>query len=157
MDHSLSSGGAEWDLNEYANKILLPREKDKRIKLTEIRIISIYGVDKRLIQFIKFPERQAKNLRDRQPRGETKGNTGYQRRNIVNLKKKGYQMKYPQDRYDGHVHHTVSGKMFISHTRFKLFCRCRGKTSLRHKYKTFLFRLKIVVDYIKNKLYNYFY
>jgi len=56
---------------------------DRRIKLTEqdrediknltgmsIRgIARMYGVDKRLIQFILFPERQKKNLIDRKNRG----------------------------------------------------------------------------------------
>lgn len=65
-------------------KIKLPREKDRRVKLTatqrqEIRdnldglsnraLAAKYGVSKRLIQFIRHPERQAKNLLDRQARG----------------------------------------------------------------------------------------
>ena len=59
---------------------------DKRIKLTEqdrediknltgmsIRgIARMYGVDKRLIQFILFPERHQKNLLDRKNRGGSK-------------------------------------------------------------------------------------
>lgn len=58
---------------------------DRRIKLTEqdkedikqltgmsIRgIARMYGVDKRLIQFILFPERKEKNLLDRKNRGGT--------------------------------------------------------------------------------------
>lgn len=59
---------------------------DRRIKLTEqdrediknltgmsIRgIARMYGVDKRLIQFILFPERRQKNLLDRKNRGGSK-------------------------------------------------------------------------------------
>lgn len=66
------------------DKIKLPRDKDRRIKLTleqreEIRdnldglsnhaLAAKYGVSKRLIQFIRHPERQAKNLADRAERG----------------------------------------------------------------------------------------
>lgn len=58
-------------------------KNDRRVKLTEqdkadileltgmsIRgIARMYGVDKRLIQFILYPERKAKNLLDRKNRG----------------------------------------------------------------------------------------
>lgn len=65
----------------------VPRVKgiDKRIKLSDADRAAIieshgsgasinglareYGVNKRLIQFILFPERQRKNLQDRQERG----------------------------------------------------------------------------------------
>lgn len=67
-------------------KLTIPLSKDRRKKLTceqkiEIREnpnnISIhqlakdFGVSRRLIQFIRFPERHAKNLQDRQERGGT--------------------------------------------------------------------------------------
>lgn len=58
-------------------------KNDRRVKLTEqdkadileltgmsIRgIARMYGVDKRLVQFILYPERKAKNLLDRKNRG----------------------------------------------------------------------------------------
>lgn len=67
-------------------KLLIPRKKDRRIKLTPEQRIEIrenpeglsnyklaekYGVSKRLVQFIRHPERQAKNLQDRHDRGGT--------------------------------------------------------------------------------------
>lgn len=59
------------------------RQHDKRIKLTETQRDEIaarrgesihalsreYGVSRRLIQFIQYPERAEKNVRDRQARG----------------------------------------------------------------------------------------
>lgn len=72
------------------NKII-PIEKDRRVKLTDadrarikdlhaegntsIRALArLYGVDKRTIQFLLFPERLEKNLADRAVRG---GSTQY--------------------------------------------------------------------------------
>ncbi len=66
------------------DKIPLPREKDRRVKLTneqreEIRnnveglsqqkLADKYAVSKRLIQFILHPEKLAQNLLDREKRG----------------------------------------------------------------------------------------
>jgi len=66
------------------NKIPMPRDKDRRVKLTdqdrqEIIDLSghvgaattgkLYGVSKRLIQFIRDPEKKKRNLELRQLRG----------------------------------------------------------------------------------------
>lgn len=70
-------------------KIPMPIQKDKRIKLLPCQKIAIknmfatglysinglaklWKVSKRLIQFILFPERQQKNLQDREARGGSK-------------------------------------------------------------------------------------
>lgn len=58
---------------KYDRRIKLT-EQDKQdiLNLTGLSINAIarkYGVNKRLIQFILFPERKAKNLLDRQARG----------------------------------------------------------------------------------------
>jgi len=67
----------------------LPREKSRRVKISLAEHAAIkfsyhlggmkirelarhYGVDKRLIQFILFPERKEKNLADRAARGGSK-------------------------------------------------------------------------------------
>lgn len=70
-----------------SEKKLIPRHKDRRVKLTheqreEIRnndlglsinaLARKYGVSKRLIQFIRFPERHEKNLENRKNRGGSK-------------------------------------------------------------------------------------
>lgn len=84
-------------------------KNDRRVKLTEqdradiseltgmsIRgIARMYGVDKRLIQFILYPERKAKNLLDRKNRG---GSMAYYDKN----KQKEYIKKhrhYKQELY----------------------------------------------------------
>ena len=77
------------------DSLRVPRIKgiDKRIKLTEADRAAIieahntgasinglareYGVSKRLVQFILYPERQKKNVQDRQARG---GSTIYYER-----------------------------------------------------------------------------
>lgn len=68
-------------------KKLIPRKLKRSVKLSpeqreEIRsnadglsnhaLAAKYGVSRRLIQFIRFPERHAKNLLDRQLRGGSK-------------------------------------------------------------------------------------
>lgn len=70
-----------------SDKIIIAKSKyDRRIKLTEqdkqdIRefvgvsiheLARMYGVNKRTIQFIKFPERQKKNIQHRKERGGSK-------------------------------------------------------------------------------------
>lgn len=69
------------------DKKKIPRKLRRNVKLTieqreEIRdnieglsnhaLAAKYGVSRRLVQFIRFPERQAKNLLDRQQRGGSK-------------------------------------------------------------------------------------
>lgn len=66
------------------DKVPMPRDKDKRVKLTdeereEIRqlygsvsqrkLASIYGVSRRTIQFIGDPEKHKENLKRREERG----------------------------------------------------------------------------------------
>ena len=70
-------------------KIPMPVEKDKRVKLLPCQKLAVktmfatgqhsitglaklWKVSKRLIQFILFPERQQKNLQDRDSRGGSK-------------------------------------------------------------------------------------
>lgn len=72
----------------YIDELRTGKEHDRRIKITELDKTEIkrlkkegsgirelarkYGVDKRLIQFIIYPERQQKNLEDREKRGGSK-------------------------------------------------------------------------------------
>ena len=65
-----------------SHKIPMPRSKDRRVKLTENqrweiresslsqrKLAAFYGVSRRLIQFVKDPEKLAANLLARQERG----------------------------------------------------------------------------------------
>lgn len=62
----------------YDRRVKIPKSEHINIKALHnqgqaIRAIARhYGVDKRLIQFILFPERHAKNLQDRAERGGSK-------------------------------------------------------------------------------------
>lgn len=68
-------------------KIKLPRDKDRRIKISDAQrqeiinskgkisiheLSRLYGVSRRLIQFILYPERLELNKKDRQDRGGSK-------------------------------------------------------------------------------------